>query len=115
MTSVAGHLMSQDFTTQFKSWSSCDPSQLFEAQIDTFVSKDNLPIAKNIEAQARTSQYLYIWTDCDREGEHIGSEIRGIALKANPSIQVWRARFSNIERAYVLPPCLLIFCLTHAC
>jgi DNA topoisomerase III len=44
---------------------------------------------------------LFIWTDCDREGEHIGSEIRDIARAANPRIQVKRAHFSNIERALV--------------
>jgi DNA topoisomerase-3 len=65
--------------------------------IDVF--QKNRPIASNIEAQARFASILFIWTDCDREGEHIGAEIRGIALKSNPNIQVWRARFSNIERA----------------
>lgn len=45
---------------------------------------------------------LFIWTDCDREGEYIGTEVRDIALKANPRIMVKRARFSNIERAHIL-------------
>lgn len=56
-------------------------------------------MASNIEAQARSASILFIWTDCDREGEHIGTEIRDIAHKVNPRIQVYRARFSNIERA----------------
>ena len=60
-------------------------------------------MASNIEAQARYANILFIWTDCDREGEHIGTEIREIVLKVNPNMQVWRARFSNIERAYVFP------------
>jgi len=60
-------------------------------------------VARNIEAQARHASILFIWTDCDREGEHIGTEIRDIALKVKPSMQVWRARFSNIERASVIP------------
>lgn len=59
------------------------------------------PIAKNIETQARYAKALYIWTDCDREGEHIGSEIRSYALKGNSRIEVKRAKFSNVERAYV--------------
>ena len=57
-------------------------------------------MATNIEQQARQCNILFIWTDCDREGEHIGTEIRDIAIKANPRLEVWRARFSNIERAY---------------
>lgn len=106
MTSVAGHLMSHDFPSQYRQWSSCDPSALFDARIDTFVNDDNKPIAKNIEMQARQSQILYIWTDCDREGEHIGTEIREVAFKSNARLKepgkAMRARFSNIERAHVI-------------
>ena len=49
--------------------------------------------------QARYAKALFIWTDCDREGEHIGSEVRQAALEGNPRLQVKRARFSNTERA----------------
>ena len=49
--------------------------------------------------QARYAKALFIWTDCDREGEHIGSEVRQAALKGNQRLQVKRARFSNTERA----------------
>lgn len=59
-------------------------------------------MAENIEQQARHCQALFIWTDCDREGEHIGGEIRASALSGNPRIQVKRAQFSNIERAHIL-------------
>ncbi len=41
---------------------------------------------------------MFIWTDGDREGEHIGDEIRRAARKGKPNIEVKRARFSNIER-----------------
>jgi DNA topoisomerase-3 len=61
--------------------------------------QDKKVVAKNIESEARNASILFIWTDCDREGEHIGTEIRDIALKVNPNMQVYRARFSNIERA----------------
>ena len=44
---------------------------------------------------------LFIWTDCDREGENIGAEIRDLAREANPRLQVKRAHFSNVERALV--------------
>jgi DNA topoisomerase-3 len=62
-------------------------------------AQDNKSIAKNIEDQARRATALVIWTDCDREGEHIGSEIRDAARKGNGQIQIKRARFSNVERA----------------
>jgi DNA topoisomerase-3 len=61
--------------------------------------QNNKSIAQNIEDQARRATALVIWTDCDREGEHIGGEIRDAARKGNGQIQIKRARFSNIERA----------------
>ena len=64
--------------------------------------QDKKPIADNIERQARYARALFIWTDCDREGEHIGAEIRDVAMKAKPRIEVKRARFSNTERLHVI-------------
>lgn len=61
-------------------------------------SQDKKVIAKNIETESRGAGVLYIWTDCDREGEHIGTEIRDIALRVNSRLEVKRAKFSNIER-----------------
>ena len=60
--------------------------------------QDKKPIADNIAKQARYAQALFIWTDCDREGEHIGGEVREAAQQGNPRIQVKRAQFSNSER-----------------
>jgi DNA topoisomerase-3 len=106
MTSVAGHLQSTDFAADYKGWRSCDPESLFEAPLVTYVEDDKKGISANIETQARNAQILFIWTDCDREGEHIGSEIREVALGANPRLRqpgkVVRARFSNIERAHII-------------
>ncbi|KAF4548836.1 DNA topoisomerase-like protein [Elsinoe fawcettii] len=106
MTSVAGHLESQDFEDRYKSWSSCTPDALFEAGISTYIEDQRKFIATNIERHARNSQKLFIWTDCDREGEHIGSEIRKVASRANSRLlqagNVARARFSNIERQHVI-------------
>lgn len=59
-------------------------------------------VAANITSEARNASVLFIWTDCDREGEYIGTEVRDIAIKANPRIVVKRAKFSNIERAHIL-------------
>ena len=66
--------------------------------------QDKKVIAKNIEAESRGAGVLYIWTDCDREGEHIGTEIRDIALRVNSRLEVKRAKFSNIEREHVTCP-----------
>ncbi|KAF1834803.1 prokaryotic type I DNA topoisomerase [Decorospora gaudefroyi] len=101
-TCVAGHIVEQDFGERYKKWTSCQPAALFEAPIESRIAAARKAVATNIEAEARYASILYIWTDCDREGEHIGTEIRDIALKVNPNMQVWRARFSNIERAHVI-------------
>lgn len=37
-----------------------------------------------------------IWTDCDREGEHIGSEIASVCKEVKRSVIIKRARFSAI-------------------
>ncbi|CAI6333185.1 unnamed protein product [Periconia digitata] len=101
-TSVAGHIQNMEFHTRYQKWTGCQPSELFDAPTEVFVAKDKKPIADNIASLAAHATILFIWTDCDREGEHIGSQVREIALKANPNMQVWRARFSNIERAHII-------------
>ncbi|KAJ5789651.1 uncharacterized protein N7518_006662 [Penicillium psychrosexuale] len=101
MTSVVGHLTGLDFDRQYKGWMSCPPGSLFEAPVEETVDKDKLPIADNIRNQAKYSKALFIWTDCDREGEHIGSEVRNQAKAGNARIEVKRAKFSNTERAHV--------------
>ncbi|KAK5132614.1 hypothetical protein LTR08_008813 [Meristemomyces frigidus] len=106
MTSVAGHLLSTEFVAEYRRWGSCDPSALFEAPIETYVEDDKKAVAANIERQARYHQILYIWTDCDREGEAIGAEIRTVAAQGNQLFRqpdkTWRAHFSNIERAHII-------------
>lgn len=37
-----------------------------------------------------------IWTDCDREGEHIGAEVVRECQRVKRDIEVTRARFSAI-------------------
>lgn len=54
------------------------------------------PIERNLQREARQADLLMIWTDCDREGEHIGSEIVEVCRKVNRGIIVKRARFSAI-------------------
>ncbi|KAK3302052.1 DNA topoisomerase [Chaetomium strumarium] len=102
MTAVKGHLTAVEFPQEFKSWEYPPPDRLFDAPVQTVIPSDNKHIAKNIEDQARRASTLVIWTDCDREGEHIGSEIRDAAKRGNAQIQIKRARFSNIERAHIL-------------
>ena len=97
MTCVSGHLTELKFPPEYKDWKYPPPDRLFNAPVQVGIPDQS--IAANIESEARGSQVLFIWTDCDLEGEHIGGEIREVAKKANSRIDVKRARFSNIERA----------------
>ncbi|OWB58565.1 DNA topoisomerase activity protein [[Candida] boidinii] len=102
-TSVAGHITQIDFPKNC-SWGSCLPNKLFEADIITYTSKSATDIANNIGNEARNSDILMIWTDCDREGEYIGYEIVQAANKTNPRMTVdsaFRAHFSFLERSHI--------------
>ncbi|TVY47592.1 DNA topoisomerase, partial [Lachnellula occidentalis] len=103
MTSVVGHLTGADFDQEHRrDWNYPPAETLFSAPVYITVDKDKEDIADNIKKEAKFARALFIWTDCDREGEHIGAEVRSQALEGNANIQVKRARFSNIERAHVI-------------
>ena len=96
MTSVSGHLMTQDFSINFKSWEKCPPVSLFTAPILRFCPDNFQPIKSTLEREAKQNEVLVLWTDCDREGENIAAEIRDVCVSANNRIKVYRARFSEI-------------------
>jgi DNA topoisomerase III len=57
-------------------------------------------IKANLQAEARYSSDVLIWTDCDREGENIGMEVIGVCREANPRIRAHRAVFASMNPAY---------------
>ncbi|WRT64790.1 uncharacterized protein IL334_001724 [Kwoniella shivajii] len=101
VTAVLGHLTSSDFDDDHRKWSSCDPFALFDAPILTYVSKDLKKVEQNLQSEARHANLLMIWTDCDREGEHIGSEVASVCRRVNQNLIVKRARFSAIIAAQI--------------
>ena len=96
MTSVSGHLMALDFSINFKNWGKCLPLSLFSAPIIKYFPENSQPIKTTLEREAKKSEALVLWTDCDREGENIASQIRDVCTSANYRIKVYRARFSEI-------------------
>ncbi|KAL7746839.1 DNA topoisomerase [Sorochytrium milnesiophthora] len=98
VTSVLGHLMQIDFAQGLnRNWSAHPPEMLFEADMVKSVNPQHVDVQQNIEQEARHADMLVIWTDCDREGENIGSEIATVCRQVNRRIQVKRARFSVIQ------------------
>tara|TARA_B100000475_G_scaffold200744_1_gene185946 strand:+ start:401 stop:2659 length:2259 start_codon:yes stop_codon:yes gene_type:complete len=98
-TSVTGHLMNYDFTEhEYKSWEHSDARDLFgRARIAKLVPDDKKEVKVNLEREARTSEWLILWLDCDREGENIAMEVVDVCLNANRRLKVFRARFSALS------------------
>lgn len=46
--------------------------------------------------EARQSQWLVLWLDCDREGENIAFEVKSVCERARRGLNVWRATFSAL-------------------
>ncbi|CAO1358137.1 unnamed protein product [Diamesa tonsa] len=96
MTSVSGHLLAVEFITAYKGWLTCNPEQLFDAPIHTYCPEQFVKIKKTLEREIRSCNGLIIWTDCDREGEHIGFEIIDVCRAIKPNLIVKRAKFSDM-------------------
>lgn len=96
MTSVSGHLMQLDFDDSHRSWSS-PVLELLTCPVAAAVPSSNRAIARTIEREARRCSGLVLWLDCDREGEHIATEVRAVALSAAPQLRVCRAHFSQTD------------------
>ena len=108
MTALMGHLMETDFTSEYKSWNQATTKQLFHAQVTKYVKEviilmqDMKALADNLKKEARLSQMVLIWTDCDREGDNIGAEVVDVCREVNPGIIVKRARFSVVQHRWMV-------------
>ncbi|KAG7385627.1 DNA topoisomerase 3-alpha [Phytophthora pseudosyringae] len=98
VTSVTGHIMELDFDASVRSWHSCDPVELFTAPVCKRIRSDETmkKIEKTLMKEAKHSQWLVLWLDCDREGENIAYEVKSICEKTNKRLRVSRARFSAL-------------------
>ncbi|CAJ0577362.1 unnamed protein product, partial [Mesorhabditis spiculigera] len=101
VTSVSGHLMCATFGYKLKEWHESTAEKLFNAPL-LYWRKEK--VAQNVKDEAARSNVLVILTECDREGENIGAQIKIVCQEANPYIHVFRAKFSavtteSLERA----------------
>ena len=75
----------------------CDPQALFTAPITRRVKEGgNKLIEETLIEEARKCKILFLWLDCDLEGEAIGYEVMDVCCGANPRLDVYRARFSAL-------------------
>lgn len=110
VTSVVGHVFSVDFPSQFQSWESVDPAELFLAPIVRTPCKGS--VVKHLQDEARNVNFIVLWMDCDREGENINFEVLDCCMNIMKSSgegdnydRVYRAYFSainpsDIQKAY---------------
>ena len=91
---LKGHITNVDFPHEYKDWEKTDLNSLANADIHYDIN--NKSIAKALEAYAPQCDELQIATDYDREGESIGKEAIDIIKNKNPSIKVFRAKFSAL-------------------
>ncbi|CAH1786482.1 unnamed protein product [Owenia fusiformis] len=100
-TSVCGHVMSLDFIGKYNNWDRVDPAELFSAPTLKKEATEKLHMPKFLEKEARGSDYLVLWLDCDKEGENICFEVMDACKPVmNPSRgkeqTIFRAHFSAI-------------------
>lgn len=99
VTSVAGHLISQDFNARCRDWRTTNMAELFTTEIVHAVEEGKEKLAENLQFEGARARLLVIWTDCDREGEAIGMEVAERCRANNPGLVVKRAQFSAANPA----------------
>ena len=83
---VTGHVMDIDFPYEYRSWENTNPRDLFDAP--TRPKPSNKGKMKNhLEKNGSNCDYLYLWLDCDREGENIAFECIDIIQRVNRKLR----------------------------
>jgi len=97
MTSVIGHIFSTDFLPEFQSWDKTKPEDLFAAGIKKKEANASAGVARHLKSEAKRSDYLVLWLDCDREGENICFEVMDCTL---PYLRTHHRRHKRVQRAH---------------
>lgn len=96
VTSVVGHI----FGLNFLDGRVKDISTLFDAKVEKVIeeSTKKLRIVEHLQELGQEADYLYLWLDCDREGENIGFEVISLTQEYIHYDNVYRARFSALTK-----------------
>lgn len=97
VTSVVGHI----FGLSFENSSGRDVSALFTAKTKKNIedTTKKLRIVEHLQELGQESDFLYLWLDCDREGENIGFEVISLTQEYIHYDNVYRARFSALTKS----------------
>lgn len=99
-TSVCGHINGLDFIGKYNSWDRCDPVELFSAPTEKKESTPKLKMPHFLASEAKNSDYLVLWLDCDKEGENICFEVMDAVSDCIKNVRsphvTFRAKFSAI-------------------
>lgn len=111
VTSVAGHVYNVVLPSEYQSWDTVDPAELFRAPIVKKPCKGS--VIKHLQdvIKVKGADFLVLWLDCDREGENICFEVIDVVLHllhgsgGNQYDCVYHAYFSainpcDIQKAY---------------
>lgn len=101
VTSVTGHLMTTAFAEPYNNWNSCPVRDLLCEElipVEWKVPPDKQPLKRQLETEARKANVLVLWLDCDLEGEAIAFEVIAVCMSVNAKMDVWRAKFSSLDR-----------------
>jgi DNA topoisomerase IA len=80
VTSVLGHVYRKDFPSDYNNWNNIDPETLFSAPIVSLTPPNSEGLVENLKHLGSQIDELWLWLDCDREGEAIADEVRTIVL-----------------------------------
>jgi len=64
VSSVAGHVFNVDFPSEFQSWDTVDPAELFHAPIVKKPCKGS--VVKHLQEITKGADFMVLWMDCDR-------------------------------------------------
>lgn len=93
--------MSLDFISKYNNWDRVDPIELFSCTTEKKEAMPKLKMPYFLSQEARGSDFLVLWLDCDKEGENICYEVmNAVQSSMNGNVfsetVTYRAHFSAI-------------------